>query len=69
MKIKRYISGVGHLQIAGAPDRREPNVGEINYPYLFKLIDELRYDGWIGCEYRPRNGTVAGLGWLESIRN
>jgi 2-dehydrotetronate isomerase len=68
-KIKRHISGVGHLQIAGVPGRHEPNVGEINYPYPFKLIDELGYDGWIGCEYRPRNGTVAGLGWLDSVRN
>jgi len=39
------------------------SVGEINYPYLFALLDELGYDGWVGCEDRPRNGTLEGLGW------
>jgi hydroxypyruvate isomerase len=37
----------------------------LNYPYLFDLIDTLGYDGWIGCEYRPRAGTSAGLGWVK----
>ncbi|MBX6322959.1 MAG: hydroxypyruvate isomerase family protein [Rhodospirillaceae bacterium] len=52
-----------HYQIAGVPGRHEPDVGEINYPYLFDLIDKLGYDGWIGCEYRPKGRTVDGLGW------
>jgi hydroxypyruvate isomerase len=52
-----------HVQMAGVPGRHEPDVGEINYPYLFALLDELGYDGWVGCEYRPRNGTLEGLGW------
>jgi hydroxypyruvate isomerase len=64
MKIRQYIGGVGHMQVAGVPERHEPDVGEVHYPYLFKLIDELGYDGWIGCEYRPRAGTSAGLGWF-----
>ena len=51
---------------AGLPEQRhEPDVGEVNHPYLFSVIDELGYDGWIGCEYRPRAGTTAGLGWLK----
>ena len=65
MKIRQYIGGVGHLQIAGVPERHEPDIGEINYPYLFALIDQLGYDGWIGCEYRPRAGTSQGLGWAR----
>ena len=65
MKLKRYIGGVGHIQIAGVPERNEPDVGEINYPYLFRLMDELGYDGWVGCEYRPKGATSAGLGWLK----
>jgi hydroxypyruvate isomerase len=65
MKIRRYLGGVGHIQIAGVPDRHEPDAGEVNYPYLFGLIDELGYDGWIGCEYRPRAGTSAGLDWAK----
>jgi 2-dehydrotetronate isomerase len=69
MKLRQYlISGkknVGHLQIAGVPNRNEPDHGELDYGYLFALIDELGYDGWIGCEYRPRAGTSEGLAWLR----
>ena len=64
VKLRRYLQHVGHIQIAGVPERHEPDIGEVNYPYLFRLLDQLGYDGWIGCEYRPANGTVAGLGWL-----
>jgi hydroxypyruvate isomerase len=65
MKVREHIAGVGHMQIAGVPERHEPDLGEVNYPYLFALIDELGYGGWIGCEYRPRNGTTAGLAWAR----
>ncbi len=65
-RLKTWLpsGGVGHLQIAGVPDRHEPDTGEVHYPYLFELIDDLGYDGWVGCEYRPRGATSAGLGWL-----
>ena len=56
---------IRHIQIAGVPGRHEPDVGEINYPYLFDLLDELGYDGWVGCEYRPRGKTLDGLGWAR----
>ncbi len=56
---------VRHLQVAGYPGRHEPDVGEIDYPPLFRLIDRLGYAGWIGCEYRPQAGTSQGLGWLR----
>ena len=56
---------VRHIQIAGVPGRHEPDIGEINYPYLFDLIDSLGYKGWIGCEYRPKAGTLDGLGWAK----
>jgi hydroxypyruvate isomerase len=69
-KLKHYLptGRVGHLQIAGVPERHEPDEGEVNYPYLFELVDALGYDGWIGCEYRPRRGTSQGLGWLRRWR-
>jgi hydroxypyruvate isomerase len=67
MKLRKYLptGRVGHLQIAGVPERHEPDVGELNYPYLFDLIDDSGWQGHIGCEYRPRAGTSAGLGWLH----
>ncbi len=63
--IREFMPITGHVQIAGVPERHEPDVGEINYPYLFGLIDDLGYDGWIGCEYRPRGPTTDGLGWIR----
>ncbi len=72
MKLRQYLPGgqVGHIQIAGVPQRHEPDLGELNYAYLLAVIDELGYDGWVGCEYRPARGrqsggTSAGLGWLK----
>lgn len=68
-KLQRDFAGIGHIQIAGVPERHEPDIGELNYPYLFDVIDALGYTGWIGCEYRPRAGTSAGLGWLKPYLN
>jgi len=78
MKIRQYLptGRVGHFQIAGVPDRNEPDIGELNHPYLFDVIDEVSaqcgWKGWIGCEYRPRRGAVvggtsAGLDWFRSL--
>ena len=66
-KLRRWIDHIGHIQIAGVPGRTEPDVGELNYAFLFRLIDELKYDGWIGCEYRPVGSTTAGLGWMYRL--
>lgn len=66
MKIRQYIDKVDHFQIAGVPERHEPDIGEVNHPYLFDLIDELGFEGWIGCEYRPKGDTSAGLGWAKA---
>jgi hydroxypyruvate isomerase len=66
-RIERYLPHIGHIQIAGVPERHEPDRGEVNYPYLFALLDRLGYDGWIGCEYRPAAGTVEGLGWMRGL--
>ncbi len=61
--------GVGHIQIAGVPDRHEPDQGELHYPYLLDLIDTLGYKGWIGCEYIPAGDTSEGLAWLRTYRH
>lgn len=54
-----------HIQIASVPDRHEPDDGELNYPWLFAQLDRISYAGWIGCEYKPRGDTRAGLGWIR----
>jgi 2-dehydrotetronate isomerase len=80
MKLRHYLptGRVGHIQIAGVPERHEPDIGELNHPYLFQLIDQLSanggWDGWIGCEYRPARGAVAagtsaGLQWFKSLNH
>ena len=54
-----------HVQIAGVPDRHEPDEGELRVEYLLGLLDELGYAGFVGCEYRPRAGTSNGLAWMN----
>lgn len=61
----RNFDHIGHIQIAGVPDRNEPDGGEVDYARLFALIDSMGYDGWVSCEYRPRGGTLEGLGWAR----
>lgn len=61
--LEALIDIIGHIQIAGVPGRNEPDTGEINYPYLFSRLDELGYEGWVGCEYRPVADTQSGLLW------
>jgi 2-dehydrotetronate isomerase len=64
--LKRYASQCGHIQIAGCPERNEPDTGEVRYEYLFRLLDQIGYAGWLGCEYRPAGKTTDGLRWLSA---
>ncbi len=59
---------VGHIQVASVPSRHEPDGEELNFPFLFGEFDRLGYDGYVGCEYNPRAGTVEGLGWFRRYR-
>ena len=64
--LRSQFDVIGHIQISGVPGRHEPDdIQEINYPYLLSMIDDLGFDGWVGCEYRPRAGTLAGLEWAR----
>lgn len=56
---------IRHIQIADPPLRSEPGSGEINWHTVFGELIALGYSGWIGCEYRPLDGTVPGLSWME----
>ncbi|MBM3490523.1 MAG: TIM barrel protein [Alphaproteobacteria bacterium] len=57
------LPDIGHMQVANPPERNEPDSGETDYGYFFRAVDQAGYAGWIGCEYKPRAGTRAGLGW------
>ena len=63
--IEQHFDAIGHIQVADNPGRHEPGTGEINYPYLFALLDRLGYDGWVGCEYRPQTQTRASFEWAQ----
>lgn len=64
-RLRRQLPLVGHIQIANPPDRREPGNGEIDYGHMFRLLDDLGYDGWVGCEYRPAGATADSLDWIR----
>ena len=64
--IHANLKRVAHIQVADNPGRNEPGTGEINYPFLFAQLDHIDYAGWIGCEYKPKSVTTAGLGWAAS---
>jgi hydroxypyruvate isomerase len=66
--IARHLARIGHIQIAGWPDRTEPIAGEIEYQQLLGFIDRIGYRGWVGCEYFPRARTEAGLGWMSRLK-
>ncbi len=66
--IRRHFPLIRHVQLADVPGRHQPGTGEINFPFLFGLLDELGYEGWVGCEYLPQGDTQASLGWLHEER-
>jgi len=66
-RLKRALPAIGHIQIAAVPSRAEPDEGELNYADILRTIEALPYEGWVGCEYRPRGDTDAGLAWRERL--
>lgn len=64
-RLAQLMPVIGHVQIAGVPDRHEPDRGEVNFPHLFAELDRLGHDGWVGCEYHPAGRTGDGLGWFR----
>ncbi len=65
--MQKHLARIGHMQLADNPGRNEPGSGEINYAFLFKHLDAIGYQGWVGCEYKPATSTSAGLGWLQTL--
>lgn len=68
MALRRLLPVTGHVQVASVPSRHEPAGEELNHPFLFEELDRLGYDGFVGCEYRPRAGTLSGLDWFAPYR-
>lgn len=66
--LRALLPVIGHVQIAAVPDRGEPDQGEVDYRWLMAHLGGLGYSGFIGAEYRPRAGTLSGLGWLDRFR-
>jgi hydroxypyruvate isomerase len=66
-RLRTYVDIIGHIQIAAVPSRAEPDEGEVNYREIFRTLDSLDYQGWVGAEYRPRGRTEDGLDWLSEL--
>jgi hydroxypyruvate isomerase len=66
-RMEQFMPVISHMQIADVPARNEPGTGEIGWAFVLKRMDELGYQGWVGCEYRPKGDTVAGLAWRETF--
>lgn len=68
-RVEKHLPLIAHMQVADNPGRNEPGTGEVNWPFVFRRIDELGFRGWIGCEYRPAGATEDGLGWFAPYRS
>ena len=66
-RLERFLPRIGHIQISGVPGRSEPDAGELNHRVVLAAIDRLGWKGYVGCEYRPRITTAAGLGWIKAL--
>lgn len=67
--LERHLPQIAHIQFADNPGRHEPGSGEINYARVFRAIDDLGYQGWVGAEYVPRTSTAESLDWFQPWRN
>ena len=65
--LRTLLPLIRHVQFADVPGRHEPGTGEIRFSWLFDLLDELGYDGWVGCEYTPRAATADSFGWRSEL--
>lgn len=68
-RIEALATVLGHVQVAGVPDRHEPDSGELAFAHLMRVLDRVGYEGWVGCEYHPAGRTEDGLSWLAPYRD
>ncbi len=67
-RLQRLLSLIGHIQFAAVPGRGRPDVGELDYPFIFKAVEALGYAEPLGAEYKPDGDTDASLAWLAAWR-
>ena len=65
--LHRFKAALGHIQIAGFPDRNEPNSGTLDYSPIFKCLNDIEYNGWVGCEYHPLRKGSPDFSWREAV--
>ena len=62
--IRQNVQHIGHFHTASNPDRNElDETQELYYPAIMRAIKETGYDGYVGQEFSPRNGTD----WATSL--
>lgn len=66
-QLERYFPLVRHVQVAGAPDRHEPDLAQDDLLAGFESLRALGYTGFIGLEYRPARTARQGLSWLQPL--
>lgn len=67
-EVQRATGAIGHAQIAGSPDRYEPDLAQHQLYEGLALLHTSGYDGFLGCEYRPRGLPADGLAWMAQPR-
>ncbi len=64
--IKDAAGRLGHIHLADFPGRHEPGSGNLDFDAILRALGAANYDGAIGFEYIPSQGTH--LGWLPKFR-
>ena len=62
--LARLLPFIGHIQLADHPGRHEPGTGEIAFDRLLAALERSSYGGWVGCEYREKQGLDWAKPWL-----
>lgn len=66
--LERHLPSIAHVQIAGVPDRHEPDVGRLPWREILSVLDAGGYGGAVGLEYAPAGKTEDGLARLKRWR-
>jgi len=66
--LQEVLAWVHHVQIAHPEQRQEPDPSDPPVAAALRTLRRAGYTGWIGCEYRPKGDTTAGLGWRDAYQ-